>query len=68
MYIGALWCVPVIDPCQAIQHSADHASPAAGVLACVSLALAWHYVFSWHDGAEPLTAAAVSLFGLSPDS
>lgn len=77
MYIGVLRCVPVIDPCQAIQHSADRASPAAsryfsrlaaGVLAWVSLALAWHYVFSWHGGAEPLTAAAAPLFGLSPDN
>ena len=59
MYIGVLRCVPVIDLCQAIQHSADRASqaasryfsrPAAGVLAWVSLALAWHYVFSWHGG------------------
>nr|DAU62289.1 MAG TPA: hypothetical protein [Caudoviricetes sp.] len=34
--------------------------------------LAWHtfgiILSSWHGGAEPLAAAAASLFGLSPDS
>ena len=36
------------------------------------LVLAWHasgiMLSSWHGSAEPLTATAVSLFGLSPDS
>ena len=38
-YIRVQRCAPVMDPCQTVQHIADHASPAAGVLACVSLAL-----------------------------
>ena len=44
----------------------------AKALAPVSLALAWHtsgiVLSSWRGGAEPLTATAVSLFGLSPDN
>lgn len=28
-YIRAQRCAPVVDPCPAVQHSADHASPAA---------------------------------------
>ena len=68
---------PVMDPCQTVQHITDRASLAvcryfprlaAGALAWVSLALAWHYVFSWHGGTEPLAATAAPLFGLSPDS
>nr|DAL24461.1 MAG TPA_asm: hypothetical protein [Caudoviricetes sp.] len=43
-----------MNPCPAVQHSADHASPAGQS--------------SGRGGAEPLTATAVSLFGLSPDS
>ena len=47
-YIRVQRCAPVIDPCQTVQHIANHASPAmcryfprlaAGVLAWVSLAL-----------------------------
>lgn len=76
-YIRVRRCAPVVDPCQTVQHITDRASLAvcryfprlaAGALAWVSLALAWHYVFSWHGGTEPLTATAVSIFGLSPDS
>lgn len=47
----------VIDPCQTVQHIADHASP-AGQPSSRGAA----------GGAEPLAATAVSLFGLSPDS
>lgn len=47
----------VIDPCQTVQHIADHASP-AGQSSSGDAA----------GGAEPLTATAVSLFGLSPDN
>lgn len=32
VYIRAQRCSPVIDPCQTVQHSADHASPAAVTL------------------------------------
>lgn len=57
MYIRAQECAPVVDPCQAVQHIADHASP-AGQSSSRSAA----------GGAEPLTATAASFFGLSPDS
>ena len=100
-----------MDPCQTVQHIADHASPAGSApTVCGSLASVtpgapaeWsaspriqgqpgglqsgigqrsgRTVSVWHPppggavqqrgaagGAEPLTATAVSLFGLSPDS
>lgn len=52
---------PVMDSCQTVQHITDHVSPAACSLAPVSSRGA-------AGGAEPLTATAVSLFGLSPDN
>lgn len=57
-----------------VQHSADHASPAAIDLAPVSSQDAPSTQRGQSNGrdraggAEPLTATAVSLFGLSPDS
>ena len=80
VYIRAQGAPPVMDPCQTVQHIADNASPAG--YRCfhtrlkprnrISLALSWHtsgiMLSSWHGGAEPLTATAASLFGLSPDS
>lgn len=40
-YIRAQRCAPVIDPCQTVQHTADHASPAGSAPAvCGSLASA----------------------------
>lgn len=56
-YIRAQRCAPVIDPCQTVQRIADHANPTGqSDSRCAA------------GGAEPLTALAVSLFGLSPDS
>lgn len=46
-----------------VQHTADHASPAA-----CNLAPSTRRGSPAASGAEPLTAIAVSLFGLSPDS
>lgn len=46
-----------------VQHTADHASPAA-----CNLAPSTRRGSPAAGGAEPLTATAVSLFGLSPDS
>lgn len=49
-YIRAQRCAPVIDPCQTVQHIADHASP-AGSRCFQRLALAWHRVglaLAWH--------------------
>lgn len=46
-----------------VQHTADHASPAA-----CNLAPSTRRGSPAASGAEPLTATAVSLFGLSPDS
>lgn len=41
MYIRAQQCAPVMDPCQTVQHIADHASPAGSApAACGSLASA----------------------------
>lgn len=48
---------PVMDPCQTVQHTADHASPAEQSSSRGTA-----------GDAEPLTATAVALFGLSPDS
>lgn len=48
---------PVMDLCQTVQQIADHASPAGQSSSRGA-----------SGGAEPLTATAVSLFGLSPDS
>lgn len=83
---------PVIDPCPAVQHSADHANPAGSASppvqgqpgGCLDSSHAerlaiWHRVCLAHSTrravqrqgarrAEPLTATAASLFGLSPDS
>ena len=85
---------PVMDPCQTVQHTADHTSPAGSAPAvCGSLTSAapgapadgsasppvQGQSGALHPagqssgrgragGAEPLTAAAASLFGLSPDS
>lgn len=56
MYIRVQRCAPVMDPCQTVQHIADHASPAG------------QSGNSTAGGAELLTATAVALFGLSPDS
>lgn len=47
-YIRAQRCAPVIDPCQTVQHTADHASP-AGVSASTCTGSArrlaiWHRV------------------------
>ena len=79
MYIRAQGCAPVMDPCQTVQHTTDHASPAVCDLAPVSsqgtpgqsgALYPAGQSSSWGaaGGAEPLTATAVSLFGLSPDS
>lgn len=66
-----------MDPCQTVQHIANHASPAACDLAPVSSegapAGTLHPAGQSSGrgeagGAEPLAAVAVSLFGLSPDS
>lgn len=49
-YIRTQRCAPVIDPCQTVQHIADHASP-AGSRCFQRLALAWHQVslaLAWH--------------------
>jgi hypothetical protein len=83
---------PVIDPCPAVQHSADHANPSGSASppvqgqpgGCLDSSHAerlaiWHRVCLAHSTrravqrqgarrAEPLTATAASLFGLSPDS
>ena len=76
-YIRAQRCAPVIDPCQTVQHIADHASPAACDLAPVSSegapAGTLHPAGQSSGrgaagGAEPLAACAATLFGLSPDS
>lgn len=78
-YIRAQGCAAVTDPCQTVQHIADYASPAEDDSHAwikpwhrISLALSWHMsgimFFPGIGGAKPLTAAAVSLFGLSPDS
>lgn len=50
-----------------VQHTADHASPAACNLA-PSTRRGQSSSRGAAGGAEPLTATAVSLFGLSPDS
>lgn len=42
-YIRAQQCAPVMDPCQTVQHTTDHASP-AGSRYFPRLALAWHRV------------------------
>jgi hypothetical protein len=72
MYIRVQRCAPVMDPCQTVQHIADHASPAA-----FNLVLGQSGTLhpagqsssrSAAGGAEPLTATAAALFGLSPDS
>lgn len=49
----------VMDPCPAVQHSADHASPAPSTRRGSPAAGAWRN--NWR-------LAAASLFGLSPDS
>lgn len=49
-YIREQRCASVIDPCQTVQHIADHASP-AGSRCFQRLALAWHRVglaLAWH--------------------
>ena len=50
IYIKAQRCAPAINPCQTVQHTANHASPAGS--RCFSrLALAWHRVslaLAWH--------------------
>lgn len=41
MYIRGQGCAPVMDPCQTVQHTADHASPAGSApTVCGSLASA----------------------------
>lgn len=73
MYIRGQRCALVMYPCQTVQHIADHASP-AGSRCFPRLALAWHRVslalcfLPGTGGAEPLTATAAALFGLSPDN
>ena len=76
-YIRVQRCAPVMDLCQTTQHIADHASPAACNLAPVNSQSAPAGTLypagspvagARRGGAEPLTATAVSLFGLSPDS
>lgn len=75
-----------MDPCQTVQHIADHASPAAvsilptpGGLQSGTGQQQGAPAGTLHPagqsggrdaagGAEPLTATAVALFGLSPDS
>lgn len=70
---------PVMDPCQTVQHTADHASPAGSLCLPRPAACNLAPVSSQGapgqssgrgvaGGAEPLAATAVSLFGLSPDS
>lgn len=72
---------PVMDPCQTVQQIADHASPAASRYSPRPAAgdLAPGQPGTLHPagqsssrgaagGAEPLTAVAVFIFGLSPDS
>ena len=79
VYIRVQGCAPVVDPCQTVQHIADHASPAACNLAPVSSHGTPGQPSTLHpagqsssrsavDGAEPLAATAASLFGLSPDN
>lgn len=70
-YIKKQRRAPVMDPCQTVQHIADHASPAGSVpTVCGSLASAapGGAVQQQAGGAEQLAATAVALFGLSPDS
>lgn len=81
MYIRGQGCAPVMDPCQTVQHTADHASPAGSRYlprpAACTLALGQPDTLqpagqsnsrSVAGGAEPLAACAAALFGLSPDS
>ena len=80
-YTRVQGCAPVIDPCQTVQHIADHASPAGS--RCFQRPAACSLAPGQPDtlhpagqsssrgaagGAEPLTAFAATLFGLSPDS
>lgn len=73
-YIRVQRCAPVIDPCQTVQHIADHASPAGSASTPVpGQSDALHPAGqssgrSTAGGAEPLAALAASFFGLSPDS
>lgn len=79
IYRGVCRCVPVMDPCQAVQHIADHASGGGRRLHLYRVSPAASRYFSRPagqssgrgnaaGGAEPLAATAGSLFGLSPDS
>lgn len=70
-YIRVHGCAPVVDSCQTVQHTTDHASPAACSLAPGQLG-------TLHPEGSPAAAAeggrnhwwlvAALLFGLSPDS
>ena len=65
-----------MDPCQTVQHIADHASPAGSAPAACGLLASADTLPAAQTrrgspaagGAEPLAATAASLFGLSPDS
>lgn len=73
MYIRVQRCAPVMDPCQTVQHIADHASPAGSAPTVVDLWQVLHPAGqsssrSAAGGAELLASTAAALFGLSPDS
>lgn len=78
-YIRVQGCAPVMDPCQTVQQIADHASRVGSASPPVQGQPGGLRSGTLHSagqssskgtagGAELLTAAAVSLFGLSPDS
>lgn len=59
---------PVIDPCPLVHHSAGHARGGGSVHPACIRCRGQPSGRGVAGGAEPLTAIAVSLFGLSPDS
>lgn len=60
--------VPVMDPCQTVQHIADRASGGGSAVSADGLAPSIRRGSPAAGGAEPLAATAAFLFGLSPDS
>lgn len=49
MYIGVLWCVPVMGSCQTEHHSADHTSGCGSVhLACILCMVSAWQLEIWH--------------------
>ena len=55
-YIRVHGCAPVVDSCQTVQHTTDHASPAGSPAVAAE------------DGRNHWWLVAALLFGLSPDS